>query len=517
MDVGVLPSPTPDSMLRDARLLNSDTGRHSVKCNFSSRLAGRFYQNGSLERNTLRKSRLVEMQAKKRRLEKELQLEERRVKLLEERLNDTERAREDAHGLIITLGRGVVRFQAFVRRRQALRLFRAMQHEALMRGLAARFLQCRYRGWKGRVRADSHREYLRQTRRNESAATIQANVRRRSQRKIYLDLLMERNTLSNQSAAAIQAILRGNVSRRTYLAEMSKRQDAAMNTQRVWRGALGRIEAERLRQELIRKRIEAEKPKRVPLHLRKYSTYGAPPRRSANNNGTKKRDARMRRRSSDAMIIMKDGRLSSLSNFNSSSASSGDPDENDSIASTITSLTGTEDNSRRRRQSNRNRANPPSWPSPQQVTGLNRRMEPCNKVNSSRRSSLERRMTISGGILNQMNSQRPPRERQSTVQLRNGSDSKRSTPRERQKSGGVGGLDGELRNTTTTDPSSPKTEKSEIASPPAARREMIKTPITVSEEASLIVQEVLGKSIMSHSIVHSVFDDEFSENEDDLV
>lgn len=47
-------------------------------------------------------------------------------------------------------------------------------------------------------------------------------------------------------------------------------------------------------------------------------------------------------------------------------------------------------------------------------------------------------------------------------------------------------------------------------------REGISTPIIVSEEASLIVQEVLGKSVMSHSIVHSVFEDDVSEHEDDL-
>jgi len=176
MDVGILPAPS--SVLQGARLLNSDIGRHSVKSNFSTRLSGRFYQNGSLERHTLRKSRLVEMQAKKRRLEKELQLEERRVKLLEERLNETERARDDAHELIITIERGVIRFQAFVRRRQALRLFRKLQHESAMRELVAKFFQCRYRGWKGRERAVSRREYLREKQRIESAATIQANKQR---------------------------------------------------------------------------------------------------------------------------------------------------------------------------------------------------------------------------------------------------------------------------------------------------------------------------------------------------
>lgn len=491
MDAGILlPSPTADSMLRDARLLNSDIGRHSVKCNFSTRLAGRFYQNGSLERHTLRKSRLVEMQAKKRRLEKELQLEERRVKLLEERLNDTERAREDAHEMIIKIGRGVVQFQAFVRRKQALRLFREMQHESRMRESAAQFFQRRYRGWKGRECANSRRDYLRQRQMNKSAAAIQANVRRRTQRKIYQELLTERKRLSNRSAAAIQAMLRGNVTRKSYLAEMSRRQKAAMNTQRVWRGTLGRIEAERRRQELIRKRIEAEKPKRIPLHMRNYSTYGAQPRRA---NATKKREVRMRRRSSDAMIVMKDGRLSTLSNFKCS-ASTGDPDENDSLASTITSLTGAEDSSRRRARIKRN---PPPWPSPQEVTRVNRRhttLQSCNKVNTARRASLERRKTIM--CMNTHNNPKPPRE-----QICNHSTSQESHKNDE-------GVDEDPQK--KTDPPDPETHT------PSPAKERTKAPITLSEEASLIVQEVLGMTVISHSIVHSDFDDEFREHEDDL-
>ncbi len=86
------------------------------------------------------------MQARKRRLERELQLEERRVELLEERLGDTERAREDAHELIGTIERGVVRFQSYVRRRQALRSFRTMRHEWLTRSAIAIFFQRHYHG-----------------------------------------------------------------------------------------------------------------------------------------------------------------------------------------------------------------------------------------------------------------------------------------------------------------------------------------------------------------------------------
>ena len=38
----------------------------------------------------------------------------------------------------------------------------------------------------------------------------------------------------------------------------------------------------------------------------------------------------------------------------------------------------------------------------------------------------------------------------------------------------------------------------------------------ISREASLIVEEVLGRAIITHSIATSSFDDDFSEHEDDL-
>ncbi|KAL9189585.1 hypothetical protein ACHAXT_009260 [Thalassiosira profunda] len=505
-------SPAPEAVLRDAQLLNSDLGRHSVRCKFSSRLAGRFYENGSLERHSLRKSRLVEMQAKKRKLERELQLEERRVELLEERLSETEKAREDALEIIFTIERGVTRFQAFVRRKQALRLFRAMRHEAQMREFAARFLQRRHRGWKGRLRAESRRQHLRKKRRFASAAYIQASVRRHTQRRIYLNLLAERERRSNRSAASIQAILRGKAARMRYLAERRRRQAAAVHTQRVWRGRWGRMEFERLRQELLRRRLEAAKPKRIPLHQRKYSTYGASPQRKPNNATAKKRDARMRRRSSDAMITLKDGRLlSTLSNFKAS-ASTGDPgDENDSLASTITSL----DASRR--------SNAPSWPSPQRVLeskqrgGIPRRhttLQSPEKVGGTRRSSLERRRTMAC-LSTPLISQRPPRERQSTLQACSDADSSNGSTRERQK---VGDSTEVAQQRDKADPSSPQRQNSEASKPDESATEQNNVPatITLSEEAALIVAEVLGKGITTHSILHSTFEDERGECEDDL-
>src|SRR6056300_1047204 len=128
---GILSPSSPvtpsSSLLNEARLLNGNNiGRHSAKRLFTTRLSGRFYHDGSLERATFRKSRLVEMQERKRRLERELELEERRVSLLQERLRETERVRDKANELIFTILRGMIQFQAVVRHKQAMKLYRAM-------------------------------------------------------------------------------------------------------------------------------------------------------------------------------------------------------------------------------------------------------------------------------------------------------------------------------------------------------------------------------------------------------
>ena len=556
-------APADTSILQDALLLNSDIGRHSVKCNFSTRLTGRFYQDGSLERSTFRKSRLVEMQARKRRLESELQLEERRVSLLEKRLDETERARDSAHDLIITIERGLVQFQTFVRRKHALKLYRAMRHELYMRKSIARFFQSHYRGWRGRMCATTRREYLKQQQREDSAAYIQASVRRRIQRRYYLDLLSERERLSNQSAAAIQAILRGKVTRQMYQTEMKRRHDATSHIQRVWRGVSGRMVAEKLRQELRRKRMEAEKPKRIPLHLRRYSTYGssantatntAAKRNGAVNGGPKKRDARMRRRSSDAMIVMnKDGRLSSLRNLKGASSSVGDADENDSIATTITSLTnqtnGTTENSssRRRRvtQQQQHRRSTNLWPSPQRVLAANHKrnytLQPCNKINA-RGEALERRKTVSGGRMSTTKTATIPPlnhlltpplvEKEAVLQTCCNDDSTQSSSDDEDDDNSDNDDDdvNQIVAAASASCSRGGTQQSkakdgmkydddtnaieEDSNIPS--REGISTPILVSSEASLIVKEVLGKTIMCHNIVHSTFEDEVNEHEDDL-
>ena len=100
-------------------------------------------------------------------------------------------------------------------------------------------------------------------------------------------------------------------------------------------------------------------------------------------------------------------------------------------------------------------------------------------------------MTVSGGIPNPL---KPPREKITTLQPCKDSDSIESSSRKSEKESG-----------------------SDHSAETSSQQERIKTPITVSGEAAIIVQEVLGKTVLIHSIAHSNFDDEFSEHEDDLI
>jgi hypothetical protein len=67
-----------DEILNEARVLNSELGRHVRKCSFSTHLSGRFYENHSLQSYKARAQRIAQMKAKRKQLEKFLVMEERK-------------------------------------------------------------------------------------------------------------------------------------------------------------------------------------------------------------------------------------------------------------------------------------------------------------------------------------------------------------------------------------------------------------------------------------------------------
>jgi hypothetical protein len=138
-----------------------------------------------------------------------------------------------------------------------------------------------------------------------------------------------------------------------YRREMKQRHKAALDLQRALRGMMGRLVAEKVRQEHeIRVRAEAEKPKRIPLHMRRYSTYSvnananAESQHQLSSKGPTKRNSMLTRRRGSIDLTK-----TSKSFFYPFCPKSVDADENDSVATSITSLTNhTEISSRSRHQ-----------------------------------------------------------------------------------------------------------------------------------------------------------------------
>mmetsp|Transcript_25027 Transcript_25027/g.39319 ORF Transcript_25027/g.39319 Transcript_25027/m.39319 type:complete len:510 (+) Transcript_25027:77-1606(+) len=480
-----------NSILREAQLINNDLGRHSVKCNFSTRLSGRFYQNCSLERHTMRRSRLSEMQSKRRRLERELMLEKRRVKLLGARLDEMENAREFALDMIFAIQRGVIEFQALVRRRQAMELLESMKYRVRMREMIALFCQSRYRGWRGRLRAASTREYLRQQLMNKCATVIQTFIRCHIQRKVYISMLLERQILRDKSAVSIQSAFRGHRLQRLYREEMRRRQEAALNVQRAFRGMKGRRVADRLREELARLRVEAEeKPKRIPLHMRRYSTYGA----SANESQSQHRRNSILSRRRGSIDLTKSS-PSAFYSANSSIDTRVDADENDSLATTITSLTNHTEVSRKSsrlavRGNNRKKLSLQSPPP-------GRRSQAA--AASSQSPSMKRRSTYSEGRIQSV-PRIPNREKRKSLRSYAAGDITKSTS----KASHSGRLSSsppikELNAPINiTDEACSIAEEVKVLAATSTPTE--RAPLTIPEVAAVFMKDVIAESIIAYNI-----------------
>jgi hypothetical protein len=357
---------------------------------------------------------------------------------------------------------------------------------------------------------------------NESAVIIQAELRRRIQRRQYIDLLSRNKLISDQSASAIQALMRGKMTRKMYLEEVARRQSAALNVQRVFRGKIGRDEYDRLKRIMAKK---AEKPKRIPLHMRRYSTYGSVSRKPA-----KKRDLTTRRRSS---VEDMSSLLRSLKN---------EQDENDSVATTLTSLTHiTHATESSRRRVNRGKMTDStntkkgksknSWPLAHRVSALKQKNKSETKSKSSNASetaSKSSRSTKQNSKTDKDLASRVPTfvagnlasSSSETEEKQKGSEKRRDgvppyvsagSPQHEHQPKNSRDL-----NDVQNDTPESVAEKQPIHSEMLTPRDKANTRITISREAALIVEEVLGRTIITHSIVNCSFDDEFSEHEDDL-
>jgi hypothetical protein len=194
-----------------------------------------------------------------------------------------------------------------------------------------------------------------------------------------MNALAERERLKYQCAVAIQAIARGRSTQQRYLAERKRRDDAAEDIERVLRGHLARRMAKKLRDELARRVVVPveEKPvERVPLHLRRYSTVSI-----ASPTMMKASTQVVDIRSQDREYEQRGGmRTRNRYNNNKSKAAA---DENDSVASTLTSRSQSSmDTPTKKRGIQQRRASTtksPSWSSSRREVSSNPRHRAANK------------------------------------------------------------------------------------------------------------------------------------------
>ena len=266
----------------DALLLNSGLfGTHARSSSFSTHLSGRFYKNSTLAAHAARKKRAARMRAKKRELEQAIMLEERRAELLEERLRERkeqclriQRKRQEA----------ALDIQCWIRQRFATQKVDGMRRcQAAMNQISV-FCQARYRGLKGReVARERRREVAQQRRENDAAIQIQCKQRCRAAREVAESKRKELEKQRYASACTIQAFVRTKQCRRRYLERLQEKQrlllkcqeEACTKIQSIHRRNIALREADRFR--AAKKKAAEEKPdpkpKRVPLHMRRYSTY----------------------------------------------------------------------------------------------------------------------------------------------------------------------------------------------------------------------------------------------------
>uniref|UniRef100_A0A7S4QEI3 Uncharacterized protein n=2 Tax=Ditylum brightwellii TaxID=49249 RepID=A0A7S4QEI3_9STRA len=280
--------------ISDARNLNSDLGRHVKKCSFSSSLSGRFYKNSSLENHMASERKVAMMKEKKRQLQKALKMEDKKIKILEEKLKEKEYKRNEEIMLRLQMERAATLLQTSVRRHRAMEMLEMMKIEAEIVRFVVLFCQAAFRGRKGRHKVNGMgRKIMQQRKENYASVRIQTLARKRIARtllqKRYRTLVLRKE----KAATRIQSIERGRSCRYRLIVETNvkiKKKNAATLIQSRFRGVRGRRIVREKRDKkkfMLQTKLEndddsacsSRKQDRIPIHERRYSSYSVGPER----------------------------------------------------------------------------------------------------------------------------------------------------------------------------------------------------------------------------------------------
>ena len=254
-------------MLTLAQTLNSDLGRHVKKCSFSTHLSGRFYQNNSLESHKAKAQRIAQMKAKRKRLERSLELEEKKILYLEEMIKQRKQQRMEEERERQRAERAAIVIQSEIRRYLSIKRLEVLKVEDQIINYVVNFLQALFRGRRDRKRVHYLKMMVMKHRKEEMAAIfIQSYVRVFIAKCELGQRIKERKLQMNQAATFFQACFRGH-NCRNIVRQIIKEQ-SAIKIQSRYRGTIGR----RIRDARIQA-LKRKKAKRIPLHERRYSTY----------------------------------------------------------------------------------------------------------------------------------------------------------------------------------------------------------------------------------------------------
>ena len=269
-----------DAMLCRAPQINKGQGKHARSSTFSTLLSGRFYRNSTLEAHESRKRRAARMQTKKQSLEKAVLFEERRLKLLREELQERRRIHKE---LRACRTRSAVTIQGFIRSQLSRIRAKARRRQIWAAGSIAIFCQTQHRGFRGREEALLRKDNLVLMKKKAIACIrIQCMGRGWKARQILSGrkIKQRKREYSKSIFLQVEEILGQYKSKCIHILieervrQKNRKEAAATLLQSMVRRELAQSYAEVKRKRLAKERAaETNKPKRTPLHMRRYSTY----------------------------------------------------------------------------------------------------------------------------------------------------------------------------------------------------------------------------------------------------
>ena len=203
------------SLAHEARIINGNIRKHIKNSNFSTTLHGRFYKNSSLHAHKNRIQKFTGLQQKRITVQRNLEDQEKKIRILEEKLREKERIRNETIRCYGKFLHSVIALQSAKRAQCAKSVANNLKLQKKSRHDIAVFLQKYYHGSKAR-RLTHHIKT-----RNICLIAIQAFCRG----------ILRRNKIASkklhQATIKVQSVLRMSLSRHHYNLLLRQRNQAS--------------------------------------------------------------------------------------------------------------------------------------------------------------------------------------------------------------------------------------------------------------------------------------------------